>query len=134
LRGATPTINLTAPLPPITHQVTIDGLSEGVLEQGGGTYTGPPVVVLNGSGAGGSASGLTLSNVAGCTVDGLVIDNFSFAGILITGSNAKGNTIFTNYLGTNAAGTAAAANRLGIQIQFGASGNTIGGTPSGEGN
>jgi hypothetical protein len=133
LKGATPTIDLTSALPPVTNPVTIDGLSEGVQENGGGTYTGPPIVVLNGSGAGNNASGLTLSTVSGCTVDGLVIDNFSFAAILITGNKAKGNTIFGNYIGINVAGTAAARNGYGI-VTEGAGANTIGGTKAGAGN
>ena len=52
------------------------------------------------------------------------------SGKVITG----GNVIQGNYIGTNAAGTAALANGVGLLIDSGASGNTIGGTSAGAGN
>ncbi len=57
----------------------------------------------------------------------LISGNTSY-GVEITGSAATGNVVEGNLIGTNAAGTAALANGTGVQIDTGASGDTIGGT------
>ena len=56
-----------------------------------------------------------------------VISDNGFSGVYLTG--AKNNVVYGNYIGTDAAGTGALGNGLdGVDIEFGASGNTIGGT------
>jgi titin len=58
-----------------------------------------------------------------------VISGNSGDGIVIYGSGASGNTVAGNYIGVNAAGMAAIPNNgRGVNITFGASSNTIGGT------
>ncbi|MGO9919363.1 MAG: hypothetical protein ACLQIB_32270, partial [Isosphaeraceae bacterium] len=57
----------------------------------------------------------------------LISANTSY-GVQLTGAAATGNTVEGNLIGTNAAGTAALANGTGVQIDTGASGDTIGGT------
>jgi hypothetical protein len=76
------------------------------------------------------ASGNTIGGGAAGT--GNLISGNSGDGILITGANS--NIIQANFLGTNAAGAAALANMNGIDIQGGASNNTIGGTSTTAGN
>ncbi len=47
-------------------------------------------------------------------------------GINLTGTSATGNTVAGNYVGLNAAGTAAIANgEVGVDIQAGATNNTM---------
>lgn len=116
----TPTINLIAPLPPITEPVTING------NTGGATR-----IELNGAGAGAGANGLEIT-AGSTTIGNLVINRFSNSGIRIQTNG--GNTIQGCFIGTNAAGTAAQSNGLvGIFILSGAN-NIIGGTGAGQGN
>ena len=56
-----------------------------------------------------------------------VISGNSVNGELITGSGATGNVVEGDYIGVNAAGTAALGNVNGVEVDSGASGNTIGG-------
>ncbi len=56
------------------------------------------------------------------------------AGIYIFGLNAIGNTVQGNYIGTDATGTAAIGNVNGVDIEWSASHNTIGGSAAGAGN
>jgi titin len=158
-RGSARTINLTLALPTINATVLIDGTS-----QGGSGYSGPPLIELNGAGAGASASGLDLTG-NNSTIQGLFIDRFAQDGILLR-SNAAGNTIggaaagtgnvisangndgielvnpgtvnnliVGNFIGTNAGGTAALPNKVdGILIRTNAGSNTVGGTAQGAGN
>jgi parallel beta-helix repeat protein len=55
-------------------------------------------------------------------------------GVGILGSGTDGNVVKGNFIGTNASGTAAVPNSLGVQIDWGAQGNIIGGSGPGEGN
>ena len=56
--------NALAPLPALAHQAFIDGWS-----QGAANYGGPPLIVLNGAGAGSGADGLELdAGSSGSTV------------------------------------------------------------------
>jgi hypothetical protein len=120
--GSTQTINLTSALPALTHQVTLDGLT-----QGGASNT-TPLIVLNGAAAGASADGLTLqAGSDGSTVRGLILQAFGGNGIVLNGTN--GNAVTTNFIGTNAAGTATTANGgVGVLINASAKANTVGGT------
>ena len=110
------TISLLSALPTVTHPVVIDGTTEP-------GFAGTPIIVLNGSGAGGGAAGLTIT-AGSSTVKGFVIDNFSGDGIDLTTNG--GDLVQGNYIGINAAGTTAAANSAGILISTSAS-NTVGG-------
>ena len=122
--------------PTLTRPVTIDGYS-----QGGGGYTGPPLIQIDGTLAG-AAHGFTLSGATSnaSTIRGLIINRFQnlAAGTAIRILNSSNNFITGNFLGTDAAGTAASPNRVGIFIQgtlaTPASGNQIGGTAPGDGN
>jgi hypothetical protein len=114
---------LNQPLPAVSRAVFLDGWS-----QGGLGYSGPPLVVLNGAGAGPGAAGLVLSAGSdGSLVRGLVIQQFAADGLDVNGTG--GNLIAGNYVGTDATGGAPLGNgRDGISLAGGASNNTVGGT------
>lgn len=119
--GSPQTIQPASDLPTITGPVLIDGWS-----QGGASYTGPPLIDVDGNAS--VTSGLVITG-ANSTVRGLVVRRFAGAGIQVTGSGATGNHIEGNYVGTNTVGSAGAGNGgSGIQVTSGASNNTIGGT------
>jgi hypothetical protein len=137
------TINLASPLPPITEAVIVDGLTQP------GALAGHPLVVLNGSGAGGTsvsdctvsdagagADGLHFaSSAAGSTVQGLVIQAFTGDGIEFAGGGDAGHqsTVLSCFIGTNAAGTAAVQNgRNGVFLN-GAAYAIIGGDRASDG-
>ena len=101
--------------------------------QGGTTYNGPPLIVLNGASAGTSANGLDFAaGSSGSEVQGLVIQKFGGDGILINGTS--GNLIAGNYIGTDSTGTAKLGNSDGVYIENGATANTVGGASSGAAN
>ncbi len=103
------TINLSTALPIINVPMTIDGSS-----QAGTGYMGPPLIELNGAGAGLNAFGLILTG-GNSTVRGLTINRFSGSGILL--ANNGGNKVQGCYIGVNAAGDAVAGNAAnGIEI------------------
>ncbi len=116
-------------LPALNRQVFLDGWS-----QGPAGYRGPPLVVLNGAAAGGSANGLTLAAGSdGSTVRGLAIQQFGGNGIELDGTGR--NLIAGDFLGTDAAGAAASGNGgAGVAIDQGSAGNTVGGTAAGSAN
>jgi titin len=126
--GSTQTINLTAALPVLNHPVFLDGWS-----QGGASYSGPPLIVLNGARAGSNAIGIALDpGSSNSTVRGLVLEHFGAAAIQLRGTS--GDLIEGNYVGTNPSGTAYAGGPAGVEICQQATNNTIGGTTSGAGN
>ncbi|NCC36749.1 MAG: hypothetical protein EOM24_32760, partial [Chloroflexia bacterium] len=104
--GSQQTIQPTTALPTITNPVTIDGWS-----QGGSSYTGPPLIELNGALAGNQAVGLTITG-GGSVVRGLVINGFAIGGFAggIRLQTGGGNWIYGNYVGTNFAGDTRVAN------------------------
>ena len=122
--GGVQTINVTSgALPDITDAVVIDGTTQV-------GFVGAPLIVLNGSGAGGGSSGLSLT-AGNSTVRGLAINSFGNLGISLTGGG--NNLIAGNYIGVAANGTTAAGNNKdGIYIESG--GNTIGGTTASDRN
>ncbi|MHB1557348.1 MAG: beta strand repeat-containing protein, partial [Isosphaeraceae bacterium] len=124
--GSVQTIALGSALPNITAPVLVDGWS-----QEGSAYSGPPLIVLDGAGAGSAANGLTLSiGSAGSTIRGLTVGGFSSSGVEVDSGD---NLVEGCYIGLNAAGTAAVGNgNDGIQVL--SSDNTIGGTVAGSGN
>jgi hypothetical protein len=117
-------ITLPAPLPSLNNPMLVDGWS-----QGGVSYTGPPLIALDGIAAGFGTNALQL-NAAGVTVRGLIIQRFHGNGIVI---NAANDTVLGSYIGTNPSGTAAMSN-FGDGIFVAGSGATIGGTGTGERN
>ena len=122
------TIALASPLPAITDPVLIDGWS-----QGGASYTGAPLVQIDGTSTGSGANGLDFEPGSdGSTARGLVVSDFAADGILVQSND---NLVEGCYIGLNAAGSAAIANRSdGVEIDSGDSGNTIGGTAAGAAN
>jgi hypothetical protein len=120
--------NVAGPLPAITHQVAIDGRS-----QGGPGYGGPPLIALNGSSAGPDAVGLELDPGSdGSTADSLVIQQFGGDGIELLGTSR--NVLVGNYVGTDVSGTEPSGNgHDGIFLGAGAAANTVGATASPQG-
>src|SRR2546427_9098879 len=94
------TINLTAGLPTLIRTVTIDGATQP-------SFSGTPLIELNGSGAGASVTGLGF-NAQNCVVRGLIINRFGGYGINV--DSFSGLLVAGNFIGTNAAGTAALGN------------------------
>jgi hypothetical protein len=126
--GSVQTITLSAalgPLPLITREVDILGLS-----QGGTTvpYAGPPLIILNGAGAGTNASGLDFGlGSDGSVVTGLNIEHFKGNGIVL--DLVQDVVVQGNYVGTDRTGKLKAGNGgNGVLIEDGATGNTIGGS------
>ena len=79
--GQVQTIQPLTPLPPITDPVVINGWS-----QRGPTYTGPPLVELDGSQAGSSSHGLRI-RANNTMIQGLIVNRFGQNGIAVeTGS------------------------------------------------
>jgi uncharacterized repeat protein (TIGR01451 family) len=76
----------------------------------------------------------TSSNTIGGTsaaARNVISGNFG-SGVVLTGTTATANAVSGNYIGLNAAGTAPLGNQTdGVQILFGASSNSIGGTAAG---
>ena len=68
-------------------------------------------------------------NLIGGSVAGAgnVISGNALAGVEFTGAGTTDNLVQGNLIGTNAAGTAAVKSGTGVEINFGATGNTIGG-------
>ena len=120
-------IALLSALPQITNPVLIDGTSRG-REPGGGA--GPPLIQIDGSGAGSGCNGLVLAGGQSVVQD-LVISGFSGAGIVLDGGS--GNLVQGNQVGTDPTGTIAQPNGEGIEV-IGSASNTIGGTAAGAAN
>ncbi|MFO0908086.1 MAG: LamG-like jellyroll fold domain-containing protein [Isosphaeraceae bacterium] len=92
-----------------------------------------------GSPMGNAGDGVTISGnsntIGGQTsLERNIISGNAVNGVTITGSGITGNVVEGNYIGTNPTGSAAIANAIGVQIDSGASGNTIGGTTAGAAN
>lgn len=121
--GSSQTIQPTSTLPAVTDQVVINGWS-----QGGPSYTGKPLIGVDGSANDGSGPGLSITG-SNVTVRGLGISNFNGPGIDINGDGATDNLLEGNYVGTDLTGATGAANTGdGIRIDGGAANNTVGGT------
>ena len=144
-------ITLTSgPLPAITNALTVDGTTEtaflgkpAVVEIDGGSLSGTPDGVTLSTGSKGSEIlGLQILDFGG---DGILVQsandtiggptvvaaniisgNTTF-GIEISGSTATGNVIEGDFVGTDVTGTVAIANGTGVEVDTGASANTIGG-------
>jgi titin len=89
---------------------------------------------------GNSGNGIALESVTNTTVGGTAagagnVISGNTEGVVLIGAGATGNLLQGNLLGTDESGATSVANTVfGVDIQGGASGNTIGGTVSGAGN
>jgi Ca2+-binding RTX toxin-like protein len=115
------TIAPDSALPSLSAQVVLDGTTQP-------GFITAPIIVLNGASAGSSAAGVTIvAGGSGSAVRGFVVNGFAQDGIDLDG--ASNTTVEGNFIGTNAAGTANVANAgEGVDIDSGATDNTIGGT------
>ncbi len=105
IAGATPhTISLTSALDTITTPVIIQGKPIG--------YTGAPIIVLDGSGAGASVDGLRVQS-SDSVIDGLSIVNFSGAAVKLL---TNGITVQNNYLGMDPDGATKSGNQSGVYV------------------
>jgi titin len=111
------TIAPLSALPAITHPVLIDGTTQP-------GFAGVPLIRLDGTSAPAGTTGLWIV-AGGSTVKDLQIVDWS-TGIKLGGPGA--NVVSGDYIGTN--GTAALANGVGVLIDAGSTGDTIGGTVS----
>ncbi len=117
-------------------QIKDEGTNDNTVE---GNYIG---VTANGNASLNSGNnGIEiLSGAANNTIGGAtpaarnVISGLGLAGVVIQGEGTTDNKIQGNYIGLQANGTDALPNGVGVLIQGGAGGNTIGGTTLGEGN
>ena len=109
----------------------------------GGDLIQDDYIGVNAAGNAAAANGIGVlvngaaSNTIGGTAAGArnVISGNRSHGVYLTGSGASGNVVLGNYLGTDVNGTAALGNLgNGVQIDNGASANTVGGTAPGMGN
>jgi CSLREA domain-containing protein len=106
--GSSVLIRPTTVLPATSEGVLIDGFS-----QGGGGYSGPPLVQLDGTdlpNTGAAEYGLSLG--PGTTVRGLIITAFPDYGI--TASHPTPSTIVGNIIGTDTTGASELGNDIGI--------------------
>jgi CSLREA domain-containing protein len=118
--GITPhVISVGSPLPTITVPVIIKGKPSG--------YTGPPFIVLDGTGAIG-ADGFVI-NANGTKVDGLSIINFSNGAAVR--ANATDVIVKNNYLGLSTDGITVGPNQSGVYINGTTNNNVTGNVISG---
>jgi len=78
------------------------------------------------------ASGNTIGGTTGAPSN--VISGNTTYGVEISGSGTSGNVVEGDYIGTDITGTVAIANGTGVELDTGASSNTIGGSTAGAGN
>jgi hypothetical protein len=125
----------------------IDGnITSGVQIAGAGTTGNVVVNNLIGTADGvqadiGNGSGVLLAdgasgNIIGGTAAGTrnLISGNTAAGVQIQDGGTSNNTVIGNFIGLNKFGTAALANPIGVLIEGGAGGNSVGGTAPGAGN
>ena len=93
------------------------------------------------TGLGNQANGILISSGSSNSIGGTtaaarnIISGNTGDGVLITGSGTTANVVEGNYIGTDSTGAHPLGNSSdGVLVDFGASGNTIGGTASGAGN
>ncbi|MGH7341923.1 MAG: beta strand repeat-containing protein, partial [Candidatus Rokuibacteriota bacterium] len=116
-----------AALPIITDEVTLDAWT-----QGASGYTGPPLIELNGAGAGAGADGFLIAATSNSAIiRGFVINGFEGDGIHVEGNNT---IIAGNYIGTDASGGNTVAGNDGYGVYLLSSFNRVGGAGTGEGN
>ncbi len=133
-------IQPTSELPAIYDQIVIDGYSQAGASRNTQAGDGDAVLKIQLDGAlAGNVDGLILKPGSdGSTIKGLAITGYDAtgpAGDAVT-IESDGNLILGNFIGLHVDGitTTAAANRTGIDIKDGASGNTIGSADPGDRN
>jgi len=129
-------IAVLSELPTITEAVVVDGETQTGADCGPDIPSRTLKIVLNGSIAPSGSNGLKITS-SGSTVRGLAINQFAetdASGIRLTGINADNNVIECNFLGTDVTGTLDRGNSRGMEVEFGASSNAIGGVAPGSGN
>ena len=87
--------------------------------------TGPLSNYSDGVEIDGRASGNTVGGLTAAARN-IIAGNYN-AGVEISGAGTSGNVVQGDYIGTDVAGTVAMGNYEGVEIDSGASGNTIGG-------
>ncbi len=116
--------------------VDLQAGSNGTLVEGNSIGTDAGGTFSLGNGLTNNGAGIRVesaSNVIGGPVAGegnVISGNTAGTGLHLAGSGANDNLVEGNMIGTNAAGTAAIADAFGIQIDSGATANTIGGSSS----
>ena len=81
------------------------------------------------------AAGATANTIGGTTAAAAnVIFGNDGAGVSMGGAGTNDNVVWGNLIGTNATGAPGLGNFSGVEINFGASGNTVGGTVTGASN
>ncbi len=111
--GESDTISLSAALPPITHPVIINGMSQP------GTGTAPRIVIRGSAGSGFMFD----KQASNSTLKGLAIVDFPSNGVVLNGSD--GVTVTDDYIGVTPSGTAAGNHADGVFVEKDALDNTI---------
>ncbi|HVS81721.1 MAG TPA: LamG-like jellyroll fold domain-containing protein [Pyrinomonadaceae bacterium] len=127
--GGVHTISPASALPTITHQVIIDGYTQGVASANTQANSDDAVLLieLDGTGASTATGGLSLSGPPS-TIKGLVINRFANSSGFGIKLLSNGHTVRGNFIGTDPTGTIARPNgNGGVFVEVGISGNTIGG-------
>jgi hypothetical protein len=130
------TIAPSTDLPPITHQVTIDGYTQTGAHPNTKTVGDDAVlkIELNGSGLSGGTKVLEISNSSGSVIRGLAIAFAEGQAINVTGESI-GNRIEGNFIGVRPSGTQSAGSQTeGLFISDGASETVVGGSTPGKRN
>jgi hypothetical protein len=91
--GGVATISLTSGLPVVSTPMAIDAQAQP-------GWSSPPIIALNGAGAGASQPGLHITS-GSCIVRGLVVDRFSSDGITLASAGAIDNVIAENVITAN---------------------------------
>jgi hypothetical protein len=126
-------INVTsAALPTLTRRVVIDGSTES-------SFLGSSAIVqLNGAQLSGGGNGLTLgTNSGSSTIEFLNLVGFASASGVAGAAIrvlSSGDVIASNAIGYDQTGGSATGNRVGILLDTGAQGTTVGGTAAGSAN
>jgi hypothetical protein len=112
-------ILITTPLPAVTDPITIDGRTQP-------GYSGQPLVLVNGFGAGGGVCGIVVeAGGSGSVISGLGINQFNADAIRIRANNCRVRACYIGVLFTGAEELSNGGN--GVRIYGGATGNIIGG-------
>lgn len=124
--GAATTIAITAPLPPITYPVTIDGTTSGGTPNSAATGTNAVITVrIDGAGAGADAHGLRFwPGSTASVLRGVAVTRFDGAGVMVSANNTphlQDVQVLGNFIGTDGSGSAddaagLLANRWGVYI------------------